>query len=846
MVALAHELADDRTALSSRQLAGIHLKNLLGARESSSTVEKRDRWLTLIDVPSRNKIKSLCLATLCSSCAVAAHAAAQVAAKVGSIELPVKQWPELLDELVKNVSMIEVADLTKIATLEALGYLCDDLDEDTLEFDDTNKILTAVVDGLRDDRAEDVRLAAGRALLNSLVFTRHNFDVEDERNMIMQVVCRATKSPDERLRVVAFESLARVASLYYEKLLQYMNVLFGLTLEAIQNSGENDQVVMMAIEFWSTLCEEEMDLIDESLERKSKSEIPGQPRRNCLHYVQQAAFHIVGALLNSALTRQDESADFETWNVAAAGAVSLSLIAQTIRNDIVPPVLQFVEDNILSPEWRNREASIMAFGQILDGPETGILANPIEKALPVLIRALSDASTHVKDSAAWTLGRVCEFHAMSIPTGCLPSLVESLLTALRDTPRVAAQACFAVHNLAMVCNHESVPVDTSTNLNTSRSQPTTNALSPFFQSMITQLFDASDRPHWQEHNLRGQAYEAVNMLIQNHALDVRPVVIEVLRHVLQTLHSSFSVQLVSHDDKEERDQLQGMLCSVIQVVIRAIDSKELATFADHVVILLLQVLQNNNAVAAEESLIALGALATSLEAGFEKYMRDTSHLLIRSLRNYSDWQVCNAAVGTTGDVCRALDNRILPFCDELIQCLLENLQNPELNRQVKPSVLSCFGDIALAIGGNFEKYLCATLQMLEQAGLTTVPEDDEELVEYLTVLQESVLEAYTGIVQGLKDGGKAAVLMGLSGQTHGTFLPKVFSFLDLIARSVDERKEDHGIVKHAVGLVGDLADITPRGPASELFKSPCVVFLMRTVRDTQIYKYTKSKVDEHL
>jgi len=824
------------------------LKNLLGIRESSSTLENKEKWLTLIDSSSRSKIKSLCLTALRSSCADAAHAAAQVVAKLGSIELPTKEWPELLDDLVKNVSITDVAefDLTKIATLEALGYLCDDLDEDSLESEDTNKILTAVVDGLRDDRAEDVRLAAGRALLNSLVFTRHNFDVEDERNMIMQVVCRATKSADERMRVVAFESLARIASLYYDKLLQYMNVLFGLTLEAIQNTSENEQVVMMAIEFWSTLCEEEMELIDESLQQKPKGDMDGQPRRNCLHYVQQASFHIVGALLHSALTRQDESADFETWNVAAAGAVSLSLIAQTIRNDVVAPVLQFIEKNILSPEWRNREASIMAFGQILDGPEAKIVAGPIEKALPVLIRALRDESTQVKDSAAWTLGRVCEFHAMSIPAGCLPSLVESLLAALRDTPRVAAQACFAVHNLAMVCNHASMSANPSRNLNTSCLQPATNALSPFFQSMITQLFDASDRPHWQEHNLRGQAYEAINMLIQNHAQDVRQVAIEVLRHVLHRLHSSFTIQVVSHDDKEGRDQLQGLLCSVVQVVIRVIDSKEVATFADDIVILLLQVLQNNNAVAAEESLIALGALAASLELGFEKYMRDTSQLLVRSLRNYSDWQVCNAAVGTTGDLCRALDNCILPFCDELIQCLLESLQNPELNRQVKPSVLSCFGDVALAIGGNFEKYLCATLQMLEQAGLTTVPEDDEELVEYLTVLQESVLEAYTGIVQGLKEGGKTAVLMGSSAQTHGSFLPKVFSFLDLIARSVDERKVDHGVVKHAVGLIGDLADITPRGPASELFKSPCVVFLMRTVRDTQIYKYTKSKVDEHL
>lgn len=37
------------------------------------------------------------------------------------------------------------------------------------------------------------------------------------------------------------------------------------------------------------------------------------------------------------------------------------------------------------------------------------------------------------------------------------------------------------------------------------------------------------------------------------------------------------------------------------------------------------------------------------------------------------WQVCLAAVGLVGDLCRALQSNILPFCDEVMQLLLENL-----------------------------------------------------------------------------------------------------------------------------------------------------------------------------
>lgn len=36
-------------------------------------------------------------------------------------------------------------------------------------------------------------------------------------------------------------------------------------------------------------------------------------------------------------------------------------------------------------------------------------------------------------------------------------------------------------------------------------------------------------------------------------------------------------------------------------------------------------------------------------------------------------QVCLAAVGIVGDLCRALGSNILPHCDELMMMLLENL-----------------------------------------------------------------------------------------------------------------------------------------------------------------------------
>lgn len=822
MVALAQELAGEGINVNSRQLAGLHLKNLLFARDASTEADKKERWYSVVDAHSRAQIKALALNTLRSPAEQAAHASALVVAKIGSMELQRKLWPDLLGQLLKNMAAMDVADsnLLKTVTLEALGYICEELEEDSVGQIETNQILTAIVDGMRDDRVDAVRVAASRALLNSLVFTRHNFDNEAERTMIMQVLCGATKSPNERMRMIGFESLARVAALYYNKLPQYIETIFNLTMTAIQ-LDKDEQVSMMAIEFWSTLCEEELEIIY-AMEHANHHE--ETPPRACSRYVHAAAAHITPVLLQSTLVKQDEDADEDAWNINAAGAVCLGLVAQTVGDGIVAEILTFVESNILSSEWRRREASIMAFGQILEGPKSETLAGPVHTAMPVLIRALRDDHILVRDTTAWTLARVCELHSQQIPPGYLQPLVEQLSGALQDTPRVAAQACFAVHNLAQAFEH-------------AQQQGESNALSPFFHPLLTQLLAATDRSDWRDNNLRGQAYEALNMLIQNHALDTRPVVIQVLQVVLQRLHATFSMTIFSQDDKDERDQLQSVLCSVVQVITRGI-GQEVAPFCDHIIALLLQVLNNQNAVASEEAFMAVGAIASILDHEFQKYAADLFPFLIKGLRDYSEWQVCFAAVGTTGDICRALEMQILPYCDDIVCCLLEDLQNPALNRQAKPAVLSCFGDIALAIGRNFVKYLPSTLQMLDQAARTEVSEDDEELVEYLGMLQEGILEAYIGITQALNDGSNSELLLPQ--------LSSIFRFIELLSRE----SNDESLRKNCIGLVGDLAVAFVRhaGEVVPLFEQRFVNELisagLRTDNMHEVACWTKTKCDE--
>ncbi|GKD89714.1 importin subunit beta-1 [Tanacetum coccineum] len=112
------------------------------------------------------------------------------------------------------------------------------------------------------------------------------------------------------------------------------------------------------------------------------------------------------------------------------------------------------------------------------------------------------------------------------------------------------------------------------------------------------------------------------------------------------------------------------------------------------------------------------------------------------------------------DICQALDDKMLSYCDNVMTLLLKDLSSGDLPRFVKPSIFSCFGDVALAIGEKFEKYVPYAMPMMQGAAEVCAQIDvyEEEMVEYGSQLKRSISEAYSGILQGFKNS-KAELML---------------------------------------------------------------------------------------
>ncbi|XP_017120939.1 importin subunit beta [Drosophila elegans] len=793
--ALSEILVNTTNSAVARMAAGLQLKNHLTSKDEKISQQYQERWHQF---PSeiRELIKNNILAALGTE-NTRPSCAAQCVAYVAVIELPMNRWAMLITTLVNKVVSEVSSEMHREAALEAIGYICQDIRFGVLE-NQSNDVLTAIIHGMRKlEPSNHVRLAATTALHNSLEFTKSNFEKDMERNFIMEVVCEATQCQDSQICVAALQCLVKVMTLYYQFMEPYMaQALFPITLAAMKS--ENDAVALQGIEFWSNVCDEEIDLAIESQEATDQGRAP---QRVSKHYA-RGALQFLTPVLVEKLTKQDECDDEDTWSPAKASSVCLMVLATCCEDEIVPHVLPFIKENIESPNWRYRDAAVMTFGSVLNGLETNTLKPLVEQAMPTLIRLMYDSSVIVRDTTAWTFGRICDIiPEAAINKTYLQTLLECFVKSLKSEPRVAANVCWAFIGLSDAAYEAAVTTEGET--------PETYALSPYFEYIITQLLETTDRSDGAQANLRGAAYEALMDMIKNSPLDCYLVVQRTTLVILERLNQvmQMETQINNHSDRHQFNDLQSLLCATLQSVLRKVHEQDAPQISDAIMTALLTMFNSSAGKSGgvqEDAFLAVSTLVELLGVQFAKYMPAFKDFLVMGLKNHQEYQVCCASVGLTGDIFRALKELMVPYSDEIMSVLMNNLAEPTLHRSVKPQILSAFGDIALSIGSHFLNYLSVVLDMLRAASNLQTDANNFDMNEYINELRESVLEAYTGIIQGLKGVDQTAHPDVVHMEPH---LMHIISFIKRIAQEGDV---SDSMMASAAGFIGDLC--TSFGP----------------------------------
>lgn len=380
------------------------------------------------------------------------------------------------------------------------------------------------------------------------------------------------------------------------------------------------------------------------------------------NFCRVATNEVVPVLLQL-LTKQDEDASDEEYNISRAAYQCLQLYAQTVGGAVMQPVLTFVEANLRSEDWHDRDAAVSAFGAIMEGPDEKTLEPIVKQALPVLIDMMGDKVIHVKDSAAYALGRITEACSEAIdPNVHLPQLIASLFAGLVSSPKMAASCCWALMNLAERFSGEIGCQE--------------NPLTPHFNESISRLLQVTERPD-ADNQLRTAAYEVLSTFVQNAANDSLPAVASLSDVILKRIESTqpLQAQVVSVEDKITLEEMQTSLCSVLLAIIQRLE-KEIAPQADRIMHILLQILSTCGPKSSvpEGVFAAVSGLANALEEEFSKYMEPFSPFLYNALGNQEEPSLCAMAIGLVSDITRSMGPTSQPYCDTFMNYLLNNLR----------------------------------------------------------------------------------------------------------------------------------------------------------------------------
>lgn len=547
-----------------------------------------------------------------------------------------------------------------------------------------------------------------------------------------------------------------------------------------------EAVALQAIEFWSTVCEEEIEIAIEAQEALQYGE---EPALESKHFAKAALPEILPVLLEL-LTQQDEDADEDEWTKSMAAAACLELLARNVGDAIVQPVVPFVEAGIRRPDWQGREAAVMAFGSILDGPSSQTLAPLVSQALSTLIGMLQgDSDLHVRDSVAWTLSRITELMLDVVdPSMHLQNLVTALVLGLQGTPRIINSCCAALSNLV---THLLPDADI-----VSEDAPPTSPMSPYYEGVFKALMPVSERPN-NDNNCRAAAYQTMATYITCSAADTLPIVDRVAAAMLARQESLIGMenQLVGMDDRQNWNDMQISICALLQSFIHKSPALVMP-YADRLMTNLLTVLSSSgkHAGVLEDVLATVGAVSGALEGGFVKYMEAFSPFLFQALSSYDDYQVAQAAVYCVSDISRAIGEQLTPFAERIMVALIDILRSPAIQRQVKPTAITAIGEVALAIGPSFVPYLETTMGILSQAGSTAASTTDLALNEFVWTMREAIVDAFIGIMNGLKAGDPTPFLQ---------YVPGILGFLRTCLAEEDRTEE---FVGAALGLIGDFGD----------------------------------------
>lgn len=675
-----------------KMISGIILKNSLHANDPELQRGCEGRWLGL-ELQTREDVKGVFRKGLRGRMPRFCVMAGAILGQIAKIEMPQGIYQGFFEEMRMMVRDEEAA----CGACEAVGVCCNYLIEESVEFTGTYgpTVFEVCMYPLESSSRREGKLASLKCFMNSMEI-QDVFEQEGSINRFLNATIGIWNGGDEELIHKSMICFNRLVGLNYrfikktvleDMLMHYVNKFF------VSNS---DDIRIQAVEYWCIFAEKR----DEEIVNKY------------LHMV-----------LPEILKLLEKGADYydEMWSPHKAAASCLEMYTEMKGREMMENgvVRSFVESSLMSKDGMRMDVGAVALGSVMCGKCEEYLA----RIVPYLISGVELMES--KDSCLWALSRIAEYNFYGLITH-LPAVLERSGAVVMEGSKFSVSAAWVMDcvfsSIAESRRSSSFAKHIPEELRRKPDAFVNMFLTKQYLDILNILIKGTEVAGLDDSNLRVALFSALTELVGICPPSASNILDEFYGYTSRKIEECLSV--IGCATQNQLLIIEDVLSNYIGL-IEAIEASRGRESIEDLVGLFVRILDSTPTVAFGEVYIAV----SKLSGQFSPHMSRMLPYIIRDM-GCTDRFVLKSVINLVGTQANAMGTDFNVLATVLTSSLVQCLSSESTPRDIKPLILSVFGDIALALEKNFESYLEMVVTLLSQiAGLHR--HGDEEFVDEL-------------------------------------------------------------------------------------------------------------------
>lgn len=775
-----------------RQLSAILMKNSLIHIDAL-----QQEWKTKLTPEQKNQIKMLVLSSLASGLKEIRSVASSVIASICKIDQPIMQhWPDLIPSLTQNAFNQNMN--LRLAAIETLGYVCEEVTLKGIDTVSVDSILSALIRNIS-DKTIDVTVVSQclKAMFHTIKLAEKNFSTEGEMKVIMEGIFSIVtqyQTNDDILDKIAmlFIEMFSVSS-YYDYLSIYIDKILEFSFHMINTKyATNERLGLLGLEILCTIGDEELSREPNDkikIVTSSQGLLVEKPKCQSRKYFNKIWLQLKELIIKCVSMPTVDEDDSE-WNLSKGCLYILSIMVRVIDGSNIKEFLKQLANQINSlniSDFENKAKCWLLLGSTLNSTFKEDINRIISQNFYSIVKDIDlNADLKLQKSATFCLDKITQYYSKIFDASKLDHVITKILPCLGSTDNtVANNVCSILENVIKAFG------DKPTN-------KSSNALSSYFTNILQALFVPVTKEAVAGTDLKLSLHRlmTIEKLIDYSSHDKQEAVFQILVKYLQEIEISQNKmdELIANGANKERIyQIQDYYYTLLRTIFMKYKVPIQPALGNNIWILTKSIFTSRKTV-FEEANLALGALAINMKATFTSIFRDYLPFLDFSIKSTSITSLSKSGLSTLLNSIRAINKEICPSSEAIIKTLIEICTSADVSRGNKTIAITCLGEIAMMIEGEFEKYLSSVMSLLFSAcemGTNIGADADEDTIEFVKDLRFEIIQTFTCIQFAMEE----------KKNLFGPFIPPIFTFFKNIVN--DDKCQRYDVLKSMLSFIID-------------------------------------------